>query len=141
MGFRYYFDSTYRCAPHEQSGGTCVHGLNPARDAGYLKLTSLINSVDTKNYWYWNNILEKSTMSELILGDSSFMKMLSSPHFKSQFELAHSMYQVSSLATLSNYKHLMPGDAKYILVGSLQPMLLTLKTAKNERREVTISKY
>lgn len=79
-------------------------------------------------------------MSVAFLGDFSFSKMLSSPHFKTKFVLAHSFYQVSSLATLGNYKQLLPADVKYVVLGCLQPVLLTLKIVKGEKRDATLSK-
>ncbi len=80
-------------------------------------------------------------MSIAFLGDMSFAKILSSPQFKSKFMLAHSFYHVSSMTTLSSYQHLLPSDMKYVVLGCLQPILMTLNNVKGEKRESTIRDY
>ncbi len=77
-------------------------------------------------------------MSIAFLGDLSFSKMLSTSSFKSKLVLAHSFYQVSSLSTLQSYTQLLPADVKYVVLGCLQPILMTLNNVKGEKREVTI---
>ncbi len=80
-------------------------------------------------------------MAVAILGDLCLTKMVSSPFFKSRIHMDYAAYQVSSMTSLQQYDMLLPAGVKYLLVGCLGPLLIELRHAQGENREVSISKY
>jgi hypothetical protein len=60
-------------------------------------------------------------MSLAILGDSAFIKLLTSDDFK--MDVVPSYHTVSTLQTLRDYKALLPSDVDCVVIGCLTAFL------------------
>jgi hypothetical protein len=78
-------------------------------------------------------------MTVAILGDSSFITMLSSEEFS--LGLTTSFHPVTTLQTLRDYKALLPAGVDYVIVGSLTSFLGDLRYSKIEKREITLKRF
>ncbi len=80
-------------------------------------------------------------MSVVFLGDLGFNQLLSSELFRSRFTISHSVFQVTNIGTLANFRIAMPGETQYLVIGCLQTFVSSLQGSKDETREVTISEW
>lgn len=68
-------------------------------------------------------------------------KMLSGVFFKTKMGQDYGLYTVTTMATLRQYRNLLPAEVRFLVVGCLPALLTELRVSKVEARDLTISMY